>query len=67
MLGHRLRRWPNIEPALFQRLVSAVSASGLMLCKFNISNFTLNQVKLASLQLDNQYRTANTIHQVNAG
>ena len=23
MLGHRLRRWPNIKPALVQRLVFA--------------------------------------------
>ena len=23
MLGHRLRRWPNIKPLLFQRLVFA--------------------------------------------
>ena len=54
MLGHRLRRWPNIKPTLFECLVFAGIAN---LCKSDIFPFiSLNhpELKVAALiQLKN--------------
>ena len=33
MLGHRLRRWPNIKPTLRQRLVCTVMLACLLHCR----------------------------------